>query len=330
VSDYPGDSPAKQIARMQMWNCLLDIMSNNSEPHDIAARDMPTWDASKLRNERFLVLASKACGDVATLIGCGIEPSQIIACDLDTSAISACRDRFPGVEIYHGDVIEAARKTRPSVAFLDFCAPWWKETGDISHGVLREMPRRSHIAIAVLKGREGDRMAPAAITNRSARRAGVPASNCSARSALGLFGPHPRPLPGPPPRLPDTSRIDLMHTWLQERNVHDRELVPLFWQSYKSDTDGRSGSPMLMVAWKIRRPRGWREIAGARGHLRTRRPERAVVEFVVGQTSTADVRRVAASHGFSRDACLQLNIAPGTAAAWKAHATRGTYANYQG
>lgn len=108
VDTYKGDSVAKKCARVTVWDCVGSLLSEE-----------------EFCRGRHLVLASREGGDIACLLAKGVSADKIIAVDREETAVAACRQKYPGVRVLHGDVTDVAKRFRRTFvsAHLDFCAP---------------------------------------------------------------------------------------------------------------------------------------------------------------------------------------------------------------
>jgi hypothetical protein len=299
---YKGESPGKKLARARTWSVISLHLG------------------SRLRSGgKIAVLASREGGDVATLLGLGVPASSIVAIDRDAEAAAACQARWPAVDVRVGDAFEIAEKMggKCVVAFFDLCGPL---DGIACAGftrVARRLPRDAILAVAGMRGRERN-----IVVKRYAEQARKRESRAVvAHRARGHD-------------IEDSAGMDLYRV----RAVQDhlkRSLagvrvgpVCLTVVNYQSSNSDSHGVPMTIGVFELRR-----------GDLIERHDDfarrmigaewEAVQKYGVGdfgRCTDADVRAAALSMRLNtQEVALALNINPGTVAAWKAHASRGSY-----
>lgn len=135
---YKGESWSKKIARAWMWDAMVSGVT--------------------IRKDRYLVLASRECGDMSLLKWAGVPAENITAVDLESSAIDACNMRYPEVTAVKGDVGEVAEGLgdSPTVVMLDFCGRLSVPTMEATLRVARTLKPGSRLGIVTMKGRESD------------------------------------------------------------------------------------------------------------------------------------------------------------------------------
>ena len=140
---YAGETTKKKMARDVFWTLVMDH-----------APELLVDDG------HVMVLASRDCGDVSWLRSVDLDPSRIVAVDVDHGAIEACDRRFPEATTHLGDFNDAAQRFRGnvSVAFLDLCS-------NVSLALVRALKsfvarafrgrERSILGVGFMRGREG-------------------------------------------------------------------------------------------------------------------------------------------------------------------------------
>lgn len=106
-SKYRGESSPKKFARYVFWQTVLEEMGE-----------------AAFHSGDFLVLASEEAGDVAVLLAMGVHQGHIVAVDVDSTAVSKAREKFPNVDIRHveaGKYLEETKHVFDAI-HLDFCS----------------------------------------------------------------------------------------------------------------------------------------------------------------------------------------------------------------
>lgn len=217
--EYIGDTWQKKAARITMWWDLVERFSGVGD--------------GVFASLRFLVLCSRAAGDVSVLAGLGVPMDNIWAIDVDAVAVDAAKERFPGVHGIACDVRHAAA-ILPSdffdVVHLDWC-------GNVSPRLLRTTAsvlmrcgsRASVVGVVVKRGRETRQQMAALRAHRTAskRRA----------SAIGQTMPEFR----------GRDRATLICNRLEQMCGGAMWVRPMHVITYQSSRPGSAGSPMLVV-----------------------------------------------------------------------------------
>jgi hypothetical protein len=112
--------------------------------------------------------------------------------------------------------------------------------------------------------------------------------------------------------LGGTVRIVRLRTLVTLQYPHTVSLTPLCTVDYQSSTETNNGSPMTYAAFRKDRPLGIDLDADER---------RGTVRSGAGRLRSAAL----SIERQGRNAALLLDIPSATVAAWKAHASRGTY-----
>lgn len=347
---YRGDSPAKKIARFLFWQDAIyawgairgmashralaemdqwrGTMGDNADKMAALVRDVRI-DTSKI--ERVLVLAGEG-GDVSVLLGMGVRPEAIIACDLDMGAVTACRERFPGVQVIYGDVRDVAADHRDcDFVHLDWCSTVNDRTLDDTARVLKRTHRRrdfpiTFLGVGYLRGRDRwlnesrARVADDLVNDAKA----LYARSESFRRGVAEMGLGVDDL--------TVEEIGCTRSTIVELGVRSRvECIGQFNQISKRryhSRDARSdenGSPMEYGLYVLSTLRD--SLPAYIAALRLEH-ENASSSLDVSWASTLDVRAFALEHERvcgTRQIAQCLNVDEQTVIAWKAHATRGTY-----
>lgn len=113
---YKNESPARKWARMVGW---ADVCKQSFWP--------------KLSQGKHLVLIGKASGDIASLLASGVPRKNIVAVDKNPERALLAQDRFPGMKVICGDLLDVLReqKNEFSTICLDFHTPMIKERLDL-------------------------------------------------------------------------------------------------------------------------------------------------------------------------------------------------------
>lgn len=312
---YKGESPSKKMARAKYWRAVKREMGE------------------RFLRELHVVLASREGGDISALIAFGVPREKIVAVDRVKEAAEACAAKWPGVGVVHGDIADVVEALRDRVGsvLLDFCAPVCTETVLTGRRVLRALRYKSVFGWAVLKGREqGDIVVDGAGDMGRRQRRAMEASNRRyQKKAPALHGTMVKMMAHGEVAardLLDSSTEDVgQHVgraYAYLTAVHADRMMP--WRgitepklviAYQSITAASRGVPMMMCLSVKHRPDG---------HQPWKRPANPMVVQLSKMTDEA-VRAYAVSEAPDADPAMLLNISPATIAAWKAHATRGTY-----
>lgn len=294
VDTYRGESIAKKLARAHLWVRAIDHVG------------------CRASGARFLVLASREGGDAAALKALGVRADQILAVERSRSAADAFAAAHPDVPLLVCDVrdVLAERKGGFDVVYLDFCAPMNEETYGLYVLGMFAVRDGGLLAGTFLRGRDHE-WAEAAKRAHEAHGLPVLADRrfFLVQSALWANGPRGRVAAVPRPE---------MHVLYQSRDAHS------------------NGSPMLVHAAECRRL----------GPVSLRSYQRSAEKFYLarareltskGCPPPLDLRELGSTPldavvaadklatRFGDAAAGILNVSAGTLAAWRAHATRGTY-----
>lgn len=335
---YGGESVGKKLARFNFWERAS------------------AWMGADFLKTRHLVLASREGGDISVLRGLGVSPKNIVAVERNSRAVGDCQKRHPEVRVIHGDVVAVARRNRLEigVALLDFCSWPTDEALDCVFGVAAHALKNSAVlGYAFLRGRE-----PKNVFSQMAKLSEVEqrqqAEQTNFLSDCGAVTPDSAR------RFPADGRSKFIFDSVQGRLTPLRVgLFTLAQIGYHSSCAWRRGVPMQIWAkWVMRAPElsqrsfekrcasvaqhwlGALQVAEAyslppEGERQVRvsweKDRHALVptgvtfdrEFISMASLVAAARSL--DEIYPGQAHLLLNISPGRLAAWRAHATRGTY-----
>jgi hypothetical protein len=248
-----------------------------------------------------VVLLSQEAGDVSCLLGLGVIPGHIIGVDLDKHATAAAQAKHPKVGMRTQDVEAAVTGLRTSgqkvsSVFLDICAPMREQTVAKAAAVATQLKAGSVLGCAFLAGREvgdwGEKIegAKARYKTRTGNR------------AFFMRGP-------------------LFFRELNKLTTKKGVLViPTKLIYYVSHGPDRYGKPMIICVGTINRTED--------AHMRKFGVGTALqsVEYEFVTATPFELGALAAElEADERPADLLLNASKQSVAAWKAHATRGTY-----
>jgi hypothetical protein len=142
VSDtYKGETLGKKIARAWFWIVVREYLGE------------------RFLTGHHLVLASREGGDVGVLKAMGVRPELIIAAEINKKAADEFSSKHPDVKTFNADVNTAASAPglRKSVvcAHLDFCSWYTPRVRATAIRVARfAVAERGVLSIGVMKGRE--------------------------------------------------------------------------------------------------------------------------------------------------------------------------------
>jgi hypothetical protein len=250
------------------------------------------------RNKRFLALAGHEAADVGVAVALGAEPSNIVLVDKSKKAANSAQWRYPDVQVFTGELEDVLDKQQFDFAFLDFCSQMTDSTLTLAGLTVTEclLKSQGYLAVTFLCGREQ----PADPVYEKIFR--VQAS------------------------LPEQNRAQLSRAVVVQREIQKRvrrssiTTVPIAHWFYNSDSD-KSHLQMgvylcqVLSASRIDKDKA-NEIANK---------ARATTTFVSELSTTEMVDEIYRLEDAGLDPCLVLNMSKGTVAAYKAHATRGTY-----
>lgn len=319
---YKGESPTKKFARFFFWR---DVMRE--------------YGREAFSQSHHVFLASRIGGDVSVLSALGVPQTRMWAVERDADAAAEFHQRWPGVTLFIGDIADVIEhETRagwkPLTVFMDFCAPPCAETIDCVRRVSNAMPEWSTIGMAHMRGREpiAENLEPIKGLSRQQRRIWVSINRPNAKRDRRLrgasYGMAPsgeavsaRHFIGESAKTGnvDQSRTVDVFNLLQINPMNERlELLRLY--NYQSATSDSNGVPMSIGVMR-RRARGFAQSDGYDAVGLPRFTEDNVRRAVLDS-------QICVNEAYPMgcpDVAGLLNVPAGTAAAWRAHATRGTY-----
>ena len=270
----------------------------------------------------YLGLASKEAGDFGTLTGLGVGAQNIVMCDLDAEAVEAARCRWhPDATVVHGDISDVVKEgTYSDVPWAminyDTCSPIRDNTDSVVHELANNIMDHGLLCCWFLAGRErGDTMDD------------IVAMEGLVRDALSSHRSKSLKIPKDilEDRLPYIARALLMesnlNTGLMRNGCHSR-LIRIWTYMSTDPVEGKIGSPMVVAMCQIRGGKPKTTQAPLEENLG---PAIMHPHFIV----TSDCRKRLGQKAMEllndgRPAGLLLN-SRNSEAAWRAHATRGTY-----
>lgn len=340
---YKGESLGKKIARAWFWICAREYLGD------------------RFYTGNHLVLASREGGDVAVLKAMGVAPKRIFAMEISKSAAAEFAAKHPDVNLRVGDVAQTVvdKQIRGTLvcAHLDFC-PWFTQNVfDTAVRVARfGLVDRGVLSIGVMKGRESgtaastikshtancqeDATRASLYENAESRRWGARVDTSMARlkfvyNALRkelVYGAGPMVSPicqqsigyssGVTPMLFSVFSIlrDTSRRALFKRAEHElRE-----WLRVWGETADVGNFGPIPVVDCYRWADSFLELHQF-GVVNGRQMQTHSTEFGLADPTMA-VAMAEVCERFGLPAAEMLNIRPGRLAAWRAHATRGTYA----
>lgn len=302
---YKGESVGKKIARDTFWRMVVD--------HQARSRSRDSL--------QYIVLASREGGDVSVLQSLGVPSRNIMAVDRESSALNEFKRRWPDASTYHGDVSDALRKFGRAAhgALLDFCSELTQDVLDATLIAKDMLPLNAAIGVAFMRGREKKSRKRARVWgNRQMRRLRhAMASHSLERAAVNaIAGKFDAPSLIRETKkfastIGDASRAEAL--WAAVWSTYsENQICPNVVLNYHSRTEDSAGVPMTIALGRVS---GWGD----------KTPRNGLEVCRVSETSEDELRDMVLSGKFDPDPHLRLNIDARTIAAWRAHATRGTY-----
>lgn len=157
MGQYRGDSVGKKIARDFTWRKIIStgLMSPGRFKEYVARTPIGGF---RRKGGKIVVLASGDGGDIGCLLSRGFTQEDIIACDIDKSAIDSCREKYPNIEYHNGCVSDIFNEYRYDVRCvnLDLCSKLTHATDRLLTNCVNKIDTDSVVSITVLKGRESN------------------------------------------------------------------------------------------------------------------------------------------------------------------------------
>jgi hypothetical protein len=323
---YRGETAGKRLARAAFWERV--------------AADCPQFATAKK-----VCLAGRTLGDLATLESLGATTASVTLAERNADAFAIARASRPDAGLVCGDVRACIDKATAAV-FLDYCSYLWEETAVVTIDVWKTLPVGAFLGAAFMRGREQprefrlpprpkaertvvfprDRNDPIALRRRwtKGRSAVAGRDAVSSRGVLSL-AEDLKKLEAE--RMEDCARISDPTVRAQAERACRRAglaygVFSILWKVLRrySETGEhvhpvglwvyRSGVPMVICLY---RKGSW---------LDGYRPKFANRSYLRQDGCDPDrlLRESACALGAQR-----FNLPAATVAAWRAHATRGTY-----
>lgn len=253
------------------------------------------------KKARILVLAGPDGADLGIALNLGADPKNLLAIDISRECVTRTKWLYPEVRVekkHLAKLIDEGKERPFDVLFLDFCSPMSEQSLSlVNTAIIGGGTPDAIFAYTFLCGREmpGD----PAYSRIFAKQADLPRAS----------------------KVAQLSRADVVANELYRRTRRSGRIpMPLHYWFYQSkdEDDGRPGIPMGVY------------LAQMTSLEYTTRED---VERSISKSNKSFIKPVKADlikralmlEQMGLDASLMLNVAPGTVAAWKAHATRGTY-----
>jgi len=135
--NYKGDSPGKKITRTKLWISCANFMNSLGIPY-----------------QGSLVLGGEG-GDVSTLVGLGFDPSQISVVDKKQEYAEFCEELYPGTTVVHAEVGKASPYLKYNAVHLDFCGGLSVDNIESIVEVARNVATLpAFLGVTMIKGRE--------------------------------------------------------------------------------------------------------------------------------------------------------------------------------
>lgn len=323
---YRGDTVGKKLARLYAWRHMCEELGGDKE--GTYGYGKPECSIQHPRC-RFLYLASREGGDASVLASMGVAPQQQLAVDVDECALAEFSAKWPRIPTVNCDVRQIRRSShdRFKFIFLDFCShlsvDLFVTVENVIRGCLR--PLGGIIAIAYLRGREKSDVI----------------GDVHAKRAHKSFGGSLHACGDVDERAMTDGRHDLLAHQVNLR-LQTSRLFAYSQQvlTYQSRTEDHFGVPMGISIFTVKVLRDDNVSRMGNPALRSRRHADAMHTLLRNASCmatdfscmwTAEHLREAALYHLIEDGwsssrvAMALNIDSRTVAAWKAHATMGTY-----
>lgn len=334
VDTYKGESPAKKIARRAAWTSMIRSVGGS------------------VGNKSVMFLASREGGDVPVLRALGVCDAQMIAVERCASAAESFAARYPDVKLFVGDIADAVRVYSQSLAcvFADFCSCVSLGLHQTSVAIMLSVKSSTAVAFAVMRGREG-KISESHVwdtpRNRHQRRRDASVFRYDEAAKRHNRARHVNGskvmdivLQGKDGAAEDDRIYGRLYALLDDyekgvcspsgKAIWVRPMGSVGTESewyldhvitYQSETSESHGVPLAIGCFA---PSSYRDAWLERMRNGDDTSCRDLTMWTrVGRVSTDDIRDEICSGAKPES----LNVSPSTAAAWRAHATRGTYMN---
>ncbi len=246
---------------------------------------------------KVLVLAGPEGSDVGVATQLGIDVKSITAVDTNKKCVTATKWRYPEARVLHSDILEVVGKESFDFVFLDLCGPITNESLTIATSVADSLKRSSgYLAFTFLCGREN----PKSDTSKLIAKTRAELNRSEKKVKLAQI-----------------SRATAVQQELLKRmRKLNCVVVPLKFWFYQSTN---SFQPFgVYVCQILRTNKATRDVSNDIANKAN--PEFSFVkDSFLPKTAVGVIAR-------NLDPQMTLNASKGSVAAWKAHATRGTYA----
>lgn len=298
------DSPAKKLVRLDVFETAQRILNG------------------RFTEGTFLGLSSKEAGDYGTLTGLGVEPRNITMCDVDELAVADAKARwFPGITVLHDDILNVVKNKKYSggawlMINYDTCAPLRDDTPDNVLKLAMNVEENGILCCWFLAGREnGGTMEDIKAMEGLLR-------DCLTDKAIKSLK-IPKDILDD--RMPYIARALLLdnniNTKLAPHGCHTR-LIRIWTYTSTDVVEGKIGSPMVVVMCQLRKGKSKSAKGLVEDQVTTAIQHSHFI--VVGDCRKRLGQKAMEILNEGRPAGLLLN-SRNSEAAWRAHATRGTY-----
>lgn len=344
-STYAGDSPGKKLARARMWLNASAVMTTLQVPFEGA-----------------YVLSGEG-GDLSVLDAMGFPKEKLIGVDLDPDYAEYCALENPGTQWAAGEAGKLASKFRYNASHMDFCNGLTAENvRTVADVVLNAATVPMMMGLTIMKGREhkprkmpeGIVTIPRGFRRDEAKRMRKVGLKCGAQMLRrGIFDPgleisyakqrmrdfHDGKMSGFSfddsgkcnPLGNAMARIDAFRHCVNALIFSSGlELITLSVYGYHSKSSKTSGTPFvtgLMVAVPFEYSRRVTEIAiNQLSHMISYECLSAKDSYSCLIPSVLELTKLLSNE----EAGKLYGVDPKSIAAWKAHATRGSYDDSKG
>lgn len=320
---YKGESLGKKCARAWHWLVVRRYLG------------------ADFLSGKHMFLASREGGDAGVLLALGVAKSNLVAVERDAEAAKSFAARYPDVPLFVGDVanVTRSRHVRGALvsAHLDFCSWYTPNVMKTALAVARfGLRSRSILSVGAMSARETPASYARVEANKSGRlsRSLAAAENCFARQRVLSEELTIECLrEGPPVIVRQMSAVayhsgrtpmsfSLLAVYRGASKEQVRKEALRHFDAHRQCVDSSRALDALVA--NMDKPLVlWPQTIVVAGRTEIANP------LFIGRASpqiALDIADVLTSEIQSVDAAQVLNISPGRLAAWRAHATRGTYA----